>query len=221
MNLQQIPLDMTTLNLIDVSKYHIHLYAKDLQGRYIDNNDYFAKDTGFTKAEEMLGMTDFDFHFLSHEEAAGLRNNDIQIMKLAQPKVLIEPVSLYDKRKMIAISYKSPLYSANKKLLGINGISIILEKNQFYSSIFPSIREDVTTAFSSLSSVKLTTREIECLYHLVKGKTAKAIGKILSISRRTVEQHLENCKRKLKCANKQELIEKSLKLQEIKNIFLE
>lgn len=52
----------------------------------------------------------------------------------------------------------------------------------------------------------LSSRERNCLIHLVQGKTAKQIGNDLDLSHRTVESYLENIKNKFTCLTKQELI---------------
>ena len=53
----------------------------------------------------------------------------------------------------------------------------------------------------------LTNKEIECLDLIMHGKTSKMIGKILNISYRTVETHMENIKKKLNIQSKSELID--------------
>lgn len=52
----------------------------------------------------------------------------------------------------------------------------------------------------------LSSRECEVLSYLACGSTAKQIGLLLGISRRTVEHHIENIKLKTCCASKAELI---------------
>jgi DNA-binding CsgD family transcriptional regulator len=53
--------------------------------------------------------------------------------------------------------------------------------------------------------IELTTRENECLYYLLAGKSAKQTAAILNISQRTVEFHLDNIKLKAGCRTKIEL----------------
>jgi len=53
---------------------------------------------------------------------------------------------------------------------------------------------------------QLSRREHECIYLSLRGKTAKEIGKLLSLSFRTVEDYLNNAKSKLGCLNKRDLI---------------
>lgn len=57
--------------------------------------------------------------------------------------------------------------------------------------------------------IYMTSKELECLKELVKGKTQEEIGQYLNISRRTVEYRLNNLKSKLNCKNQNELISRS------------
>lgn len=52
----------------------------------------------------------------------------------------------------------------------------------------------------------LTVRERSCLKYLVRGFSAKHVGKKLSISHRTVENHIASAKVKLNCYRKHELV---------------
>lgn len=52
----------------------------------------------------------------------------------------------------------------------------------------------------------LTLRERECIYYIAKGNTASHVGKILHISRRTVESHLQTAKDKLSVTKTKDLI---------------
>ena len=45
----------------------------------------------------------------------------------------------------------------------------------------------------------LTDCEIECINWLIKGKSAEEIGLILRLSRRTIESHINNIKKKTQC----------------------
>ncbi len=56
----------------------------------------------------------------------------------------------------------------------------------------------------------LTEREREIAQFVIQGKTAKETAKLLELSYRTVERHLDNIKLKLNCVKKAELIVKLL-----------
>jgi len=57
---------------------------------------------------------------------------------------------------------------------------------------------------------KLTPREMECLFYLMRGRTTKHIAKILNLSPRTVEIYVARLKMKFNCVNKSDLIYKTI-----------
>lgn len=58
--------------------------------------------------------------------------------------------------------------------------------------------------------VALSKRQSQCLYHLLRGKSAASIAKILGLSPKTVEYYIDEIKNKMHCSTKAELIEKSI-----------
>jgi len=59
----------------------------------------------------------------------------------------------------------------------------------------------------------LTNKQLGCITHLIEGKTAKEIAKVLGISYRTVEGPITKLKARFNCHTKTELISKLLKTQ--------
>lgn len=53
-----------------------------------------------------------------------------------------------------------------------------------------------------------TRREVECIVHLLDGRTVAETADLLDLSRRTVEYYVNNMKMKLGCHSKQELLRK-------------
>ena len=53
----------------------------------------------------------------------------------------------------------------------------------------------------------ISPRQLECLFYLLRGKSANEIALTLGLSKRTIETHIENIKSKLQCDNKNKLIE--------------
>ncbi|MEC7838412.1 MAG: ester cyclase [Chlamydiota bacterium] len=64
----------------------------------------------------------------------------------------------------------------------------------------------------------LSSREKECINHLLNGDTAKETAKKLHLSFRTVESHIERAKNKLNCIDKRELFKASLFLKRMRLI---
>ncbi|STX50966.1 transcription regulator protein, response regulator containing CheY-like receiver domain and HTH DNA-binding domain [Legionella busanensis] len=59
--------------------------------------------------------------------------------------------------------------------------------------------------------IKLTKRELDCAYLLIRGKTYREIAVSLSLSPRSIESYIESIKNKTSCYKKSELIEWLLK----------
>ncbi len=89
-----------------------------------------------------------------------------------------------------------------------NAIDAAENKLWAYHPILSNIRLEITkTDQNKISNnLYLTNREQECLYLFVKGYTMKMIARTLSISPRTVEQHLRNIRIRYKITSKNQLI---------------
>ena len=71
---------------------------------------------------------------------------------------------------------------------------------------------------SSISDVNLTKRELQCINLYLEGNSAQKTSVILSISRRTVESHIDSIKNKLQLNYKRELFDKIRVLKELEII---
>lgn len=63
-----------------------------------------------------------------------------------------------------------------------------------------------------IQDYKFSTRELECLFFVLRGKTNKGIAGLLNLSPRTVESYIDQIKFKMGCLTREELIEKSIYL---------
>jgi DNA-binding CsgD family transcriptional regulator len=64
------------------------------------------------------------------------------------------------------------------------------------------LRQDIANTLNC----KFSRRELECLYHLCNGKTAKQTARDMLLSNRTIETYLENIRNKTGSNNKLEVI---------------
>lgn len=190
----------------------IHLYWKDKQGKYLGNNNFIAQDAGFSDTSDLYGKRDHDLSW-SHE-ADTIRENDKSVLFYEKPRMFVEFGTLANGNKAKSFSYKLPLHTAAKKLVGILGLSFIISD----SEIFFHNSNDLILATSELNN--LTKRQKECAYWLGRGYTQKQIARTLKISPRTVEHYLEAIKDKLNCNNRPELIEKISAFIRNQNVFL-
>jgi DNA-binding CsgD family transcriptional regulator len=79
--------------------------------------------------------------------------------------------------------------------------------NQLYPIQYPALSNNIQKMNSGVNGyVKFTNRELDCAKLLIKGCRIKEIAKIINLSPRTVETHINNLKIKFDCRDKIELI---------------
>lgn len=193
----------------------IHIFWKDLNGFYLGTNDCMAETAKLSSKENIIGKDDYDL--IWNNGAAIYKKNDAFVIKTKQTLQCKETATLHDKT-LHGFTIKTPLYNQNNKILGVFGITCFLNNDNFISTLnnlkthgLPI--KNKTHADSKNNAYKyhdLSQRQSECLYHLVRGKTAKQIAKILNLSYRTVEDYFETLKLKFNCHNKPELIAKAI-----------
>ncbi len=125
---------------------------------------------------------------------------------------------------LLAISPKTVekhLSSIKSKLGCSTNLQLIeyaIEKNYLY--IVPEsllqLPPSINTNFISSDKLQISKRQLDCLYCLVKGMTAREIGKNLNLSSRTVEDYINILKKRLNCSSRSSLISKAFTLQAIK-----
>lgn len=73
---------------------------------------------------------------------------------------------------------------------------------------------ELTYQPNNATKTRLTQRQMDVLFLLTRGKTAKETAIKLGLSHRTIENHLANLKVKMNVSSRSELIEKSINLLE-------
>lgn len=208
---------ITCIKIDNFLQLPYHVYLKDRKGKYLECNPAQAKSFGRVSANEIIGMTDKDFH--SQAEAKILRVNDMQTQKTETPAVLIEQCTFSNKPTAPMLSYKIPAVGLNGKVIGIFGTSIsfdgrdnLLSQISLSNNNLPQNNNTILHQDNECDLIKrkhLSKRERECIENLIQGKTAKEIARILDLSHRTIEFYIENLKKKFNCLNRAELIAKT------------
>ncbi|OGT22550.1 MAG: hypothetical protein A3C55_00025 [Gammaproteobacteria bacterium RIFCSPHIGHO2_02_FULL_42_13] len=60
--------------------------------------------------------------------------------------------------------------------------------------------------FGRYKYLMFSKREVECIYYLIRGLSAKQIGRVLNLSSRTIETHVYNIKKKIGGQKKSDII---------------
>lgn len=200
MNLNNIPSEI-------MESLPLYLYAKDIQGKYLYINNYHAKQLGFRQCDDIIGLTDRDLNCLPKEQAINLQINDKKIIASGNRNTFIEPVTLVNNDKPILVSQKLPLYSREKKIIGIMGASFAINSEMLNSKFFHKKLGNLIST-SLVANCKLSKRQYDCLYLLLKGFATKQIAQRLNLSPRTIEHYINIIKQKFNCSTRQDIIEK-------------
>ena len=193
------------------------VYLLDLRGATVKINQEGINYCGFKSLDDAYGKTIFDVSNDTSDQH--LLDNCQTILSNESIKIFDEVHTRKDNKVLHFLSFKFPCYNHLQVLSGIFGISIVLGSHPLASAIdeirqLGLLPQENSTSLQvtniNLDNFKLSNREKDCLALTLKGYTAKNIAKELTISHRTVEDHLKQIKLKLNVSSKQELIQKLL-----------
>lgn len=132
-----------------------------------------------------------------------LCNNGIKV-------VLTQRAPLKQKGKVIGVFYQATVLSEGIIATFANNLLNIDDR---YDSFSHSMQRSYICdrGYTSGEGGCFTRRENECLFLVLRGLPLPKIAKVLNISHRTVEKHVENIKIKMGVHFKSQLIEKAIK----------
>ena len=192
----------------------VHVFWKDKESRFLGCNDIQARliQTNFGSVD-FIGRDCMDL--CVPKEALMLMTNDGEVVKNSNIKLFAE--SFYGRE---CLSLKSQLKDSANNIIGTFGaafyfdeialakaVSVINRLNFLSQQQLSSVMRCV---IANNSNYLLSKREKECVYYILRGMSAKEIGKVLNISHRTVETHIEHIKSKLSCQTRSQVVNKIL-----------
>lgn len=188
-----------------------HIGWKDLNRHYLGANKALLEFKGFSDVEEVVGKTDEELSPWSIEENKMFQQLDLCVLNGEK----ISTVHLDSKTSEVFLLEKCPLTDQNSNITGLIYHCRPCHKND----VFRMLRQlddklHLSTHHYTLNDnqnkYELTSRECECVFLLIRGKSAKEIGALLSLSKRTIESYIENIKNKMDCKNKAEILVKAV-----------
>lgn len=183
----------------------VYFFSKDRRLRFLHCSQNMLESTGLYSANEIIGKTDFDLAWKDRAE----------FYRAIDQKILTEEFSYFnrielqtqkDREAQILIS-KYPLLNKEGDCIGIG--SHYIDISQYYLINKNGYSDHTTGRFYFYENATLqyfTPREVETLKLLMIGHQAKKIALMLKISKRTVDDHIDNIKLKLNCRTKAEII---------------
>ena len=207
------------VSVAEVLAFPMNIYFMSPDSMMRKINDANAESCGYLSAQDSIGKSIRDI--ASREAAVNILRNDQAILRAEQTQVVNESFNRLDDVPLTALSIKIPWYQ-DDKIVGILGCSILqglagapslpeaLTLLIQAGLLAPAVKTSFTTALPQweFSGNMLDQRDMEILYFLVRGRTAKSIAKQVQLSHRTIEHRLEAIKQKLMVSSKAELIEK-------------
>jgi len=196
------------------------VFIKDLQSRYINISKGFSELMGFSTPSSAYQKTDYELPCKASESASNFIAIDQRVVQSSEKVITIETNNYKQGWESYYVE-KTPIRDQSGSIIALNGIATKMTNlNQI--SMFGTLDcadRKKTNHFSNGNTYiventndlsKLSTRQLECLFFILRGKTMKEIAYILDISTRTVENHIIALKGKLGCTNKSQLIEHAI-----------
>ena len=181
-------------------------YAKDKKGRYLFTNEEFAEFADCDSPAQMKNKRDNDLPW--GEQADYLQSIDQKVISSAN--FFQEVVDIHHPKHGTCqfLTTKKCLYDANNNVMGVIGMSVSLTgQKKFLGKYY--YQDGRLYLGDEFSSEYLTAQEIRVYKTVLMGYSAKEASLLLKISRKTVEFHIEQLRKKINCHNKGELIRKA------------
>lgn len=198
----------------------IYFWEKDLNGTFVWTNEEFSKKiAGFRDSQDVLGMSDaelfddfvYSIYQAQDREALCLKNT-IKIFDIIKSKKMEKPI--------ICLTTKTPKYNKNNIATGTVGHSVdvtdsfvkvgqFLSRTQCEKTATPEVYDSYIIGQKVSSPIKLSPRESECLFFLLRNRSAKETARLLNIEPKTVQKYIEYIKIKFNARTRSEIFDKA------------
>jgi len=198
-------------------------------GKFDIANDNFTKLAGFDSLDELVGATyseqnceagELHDHWMEHDRIVAETGKVIKM-------ICCSGLNGYkDRRLMLGI--KTPRLDNQQQFIGTCGQYIDITDDNLFAGVMPLSSNDFNYvgfnqkgAFTyilennytnSHENIKLTNRQSEILFFILRGKSASDIADILCKSVRTIEAHIVQLKYKFDCNKRSQLIQRAIAL---------
>ncbi len=208
-----------TSNLNLLEQLFDYYLVKSLASKYLYTNDTTAKILGYHNRDDILGIDDREIKCPAVAGAEQFMREDLQVTQTRQSMLHLDLHEYQDGQHILMIK-KVPYFEAGELIGLICGcteyasdammkrcFALMALDQQYYFKQDHGRHYQLTP---SIDQGQLSSREMDCLFYLLRNKSAKAIARRLDLSYRTVEWHIANVRLKLGCNNKTDLIERAV-----------
>jgi DNA-binding CsgD family transcriptional regulator len=182
---------------------------KDVNLNHLGCNRNLANILQLREPAQITGLKDSDL--LDHTTDSDLfhQKNDLLVLKGNVLKGFHKSSAPYNGSLYYFI--KKPLYDCANHIYGLIYYCHEFIACKELTNLFEIDKKQFSTnghyCIEAPDNVfNLSSRELECLFYTLRGKTAKQAAEILNLSKRTVESYIENIKNKFGCNTKSDLL---------------
>lgn len=216
--------DVTTVNqfLWKLPDWYQIKQVHESYSSFVSGNKTCVKLLGFDKLDEFLYKKDLDIKTNAAKYASKYHLEDKQVVDNQKSLSILYNIDYSDGVSRLLYIKKSPLKLTERNEDQIFCQGYFLNDNhliQLFRNIIKFDKQYISRhqgcyyfTEDLVDPLKLTKQQHACLFHLLRGKTAKEIANLLSLSKRTVEFYLNNLKIKFNCLNRNQLIEKAIEM---------
>src|SRR3569833_1142769 len=189
---------------------------KSREHKYICASVSLTQLLGFERQRDINGRHDWSLPCRARECAEAYHLQDHLVMQKLAPLRILDIAQFAGGEWRTQITTKSPLFDKKNRVIGVSfhvvdtaslgtiELSRALDKD--YARLVPErTAERMNTAAGDMNIHKMTSRESEVLFFLLRGHNTKMIAKVLEVSHRTIEHHIDSLKHKFGVANKFDL----------------
>lgn len=196
---------------------------KDNAGHYLKASTETARSLGWRHPNDIIGKNDYDHPCYLAEFAAEYQAYDRYLREQGVTKTVFCFSCYSGDNWRLMFGKNGVFYDDQEQVAGtvfnVNDITqtkmftlfCTLTENDLILLTAKNLRKTMYTIEETYPiETTLTPKESECLFYLLRHKTAKEIAVILQKSHRTIEDTINRIREKLNCHNKKDIIEFSI-----------
>lgn len=197
---------------------------KDANSSILVANDIAANYLGYNCPDDMMGKSikAENYPCDTHELAPLFYLEDKHVLLTKKQYSFLCYTRFADNNWHMMYGTKTPILDSNGEAIGLMDNYMDVTQNPFFNFSYLLLNEEILSTMqksrgqfthritASIEELDITDRQLECLYFAMCGKNSNEIAETLQLSKRTIESHMENLKKKLNCKSKTTLIELAL-----------